>query len=67
MEKIGVFLSSKTHIAPELAEATLELGRWLGREGKTLVYGGSRAGQMERLAAAVTPLPSGAPVAGLSA
>ena len=30
MEKIGVFLSSKTHIAPELAEATLELGRWLG-------------------------------------
>lgn len=53
MEKIGVFLSSKTHIAPELAEATLELGRWLGREGKTLVYGGSRAGQMERLAAAV--------------
>ncbi len=53
MERIGVYLSSKTDIAPELAEATIELGTWLGRNRKTLVYGGSRCGQMERLATAV--------------
>lgn len=53
MTNIGVYLSSKTDVAPEIQEATETFGQWLGRTNKTLVYGGSRCGMMEVLARAV--------------
>ena len=53
MTNIGVYLSSKTDVAPEIKEATETFGQWLGRTHKTLVYGGSRCGMMEVLARAV--------------
>ncbi len=53
MTNIGVYLSSKTDVAPEIKEATTAFGKWLGQTHKTLVYGGSRCGMMEELARAV--------------
>lgn len=53
MERIGVFCSASERIDPLYFEKTRELGRWLGEQGKTLVYGGSAQGLMECLAKAV--------------
>lgn len=53
MEKIGVFCSASDLIDSLYFEKTRELGVWLGRQGKTLVYGGSDQGLMECLAQAV--------------
>lgn len=53
MTNIGVYLSSKTDVAPEIKDATEAFGQWLGQTHKTLVYGGSRCGMMEVLASAV--------------
>lgn len=53
MTNIGVYLSSKTDVAPEIKDATEAFGQWLGQTHKTLVYGGSRCGMMEVLARAV--------------
>lgn len=53
MEKIGVFCSASNQIDAIYFEKTRELGEWLGRQGKTLVYGGSDQGLMECLAQAV--------------
>lgn len=52
MQKIGVFLSAREGLAPEYIEATREVGTWIGRTGRTLVYGGSACGLMEVLAEA---------------
>lgn len=51
--KIAVYCSSKSAISPHFIEATRELGEWMGREGHTLVYGGSAMGLMEVVAKAV--------------
>lgn len=53
MERIGVFCSASDKIDDIYVEKTRELGTWLGRHGKTLIYGGSDQGLMECLAKAV--------------
>lgn len=53
MEKIGVFLSSKSDVPDAYRRAVGEVGDWIGRTGRTLVYGGARKGMMEVLAQAV--------------
>ena len=46
MNKIAVFCSGSDHIAPVYREKAEELGVWLGRHHKWLVYGGSDSGLM---------------------
>ncbi len=53
MEKIGIFCSACEQIAPQYVEYTQRLGAWMGRHGKTLVYGGADMGLMECVARAV--------------
>lgn len=53
MEKIGIFCSACEQIAPRYVECTRRLGAWMGRHGKTLVYGGADMGLMECVARAV--------------
>lgn len=48
---ICVFCSAND-VAPQYVEAAEKLGRWLGREGHTLVYGGANLGLMEAVARA---------------
>lgn len=50
MKKIGVFLSSKPNLPESFSQAAEEVGAWIGRTGRTLVYGGSNRGLMEVLA-----------------
>lgn len=50
---IGVFCSANASIDPIFFERTRELGRWMGREGHTLVFGGCNLGLMECVAEAV--------------
>lgn len=49
-QRIGVFLSSKEALPEAYHRAAQAVGAWLGRTGRTLVYGGSRSGLMEELA-----------------
>lgn len=51
--KIGVFCSANSSIDQDFFTLTDELGRWMGREGHTLVYGGCNMGLMECVAKAV--------------
>lgn len=53
MRKIGVFLSSKTDVPAVFRQAVEDVGAWIGRTGRTLVYGGARKGMMEVLAQTV--------------
>ncbi len=53
MNKIAVFCSGSDHIAPVYREKAEELGVWLGRHHKWLVYGGSDSGLMEVVGRAV--------------
>lgn len=53
MDRIGVFLSSKTNIPDSYKAATREVGQWIGQTGRTLVYGGAAKGMMEELAQSV--------------
>lgn len=48
---ICVFCSAND-MAPQYVAAAEKLGRWLGREGHTLVYGGANLGLMEAVARA---------------
>ena len=48
---ICVFCSAND-VAPQYVAAAEKLGRWLGREGHTLVYGGANLGLMEAIARA---------------
>lgn len=48
---ICVFCSAND-VAPQYVAAAEKLGRWLGREGHTLVYGGTNLGLMEAVARA---------------
>lgn len=52
MQKIGVYLSSKSDVPAVYRKAAEDVGAWLGRTGRTLVYGGARKGMMEVLAQA---------------
>lgn len=53
MDKIGVFLSSRSTLPESYHEAVRAVGALIGRTGRTLIYGGSRRGLMEVLATAV--------------
>jgi len=53
MNKIGVFCASSNNMSPLYYEAATHLGEWMGKTGKTLVYGGANCGLMEALAKAV--------------
>lgn len=50
MERIGVFLSSRSDVPAAYRQAAEDIGRWIGATGRTLVYGGARKGLMETLA-----------------
>lgn len=50
MNKIGIFCSASDDIAPVFMEKAQELGAWLGKNHKWLVYGGSNKGLMEAVA-----------------
>lgn len=51
MHRIGVFLSANDGLSESFRTAAEQLGRWIGRTGRTLVFGGSSKGLMEVLAA----------------
>lgn len=51
--KIAVFCSANDNIGAEYFRLTAELGRWMGREGHTLVYGGRDSGLMRCIGTAV--------------
>lgn len=53
MEKIGVFCSASNTIDENYFLKANELGEWLGKQNKTLVYGGANLGLMECVAQAV--------------
>lgn len=53
MNTIGVFCSASSRIDAAYIRAAEELGTWIGKQGKTLVYGGSNSGLMECIARAV--------------
>ena len=47
---ITVYLGANTGKDPDLQKAARELGAWIGNNGHTLVYGGSKCGLMGELA-----------------
>ena len=61
--KITVFLGSMFGSRPVYKAAVTKLGRWIGKEGHWLVYGGSMTGLMGTLAEAV--LSAGGKVTGV--
>ncbi len=52
MDKIAIFCSASEQIAPVFFEKARELGIWMGKNKKTLVYGGANVGLMECIARA---------------
>lgn len=60
---ITVYLGSNPGTDPALTEAVRELGTWIGSEGHSLVYGGSKCGLMGELAESV--LSAGGEVTGV--
>lgn len=50
MNKIGIFCSASDAIDSIFIEKAAELGRWMGKHHKWLVYGGSSNGLMEVVA-----------------
>lgn len=51
--KIAVFCSANHNLDPVFFAATEELGRWMGENGHTLVYGGQDRGLMKAVGDAV--------------
>lgn len=51
--RICVFCSANSRIDPDFFAMTRELGRWIGENGHTLVFGGCDMGLMECVAQAV--------------
>lgn len=49
---IAVYCSARTNIAKECFDDARHLGRWIGQNGHTLVYGGLAMGLMDAVAAA---------------
>ena len=60
---ITVYLGSNPGTDPALTEAVRELGTWIGSEGHSLIYGGSKCGLMGELAESV--LKAGGEVTGV--
>ena len=52
-EKIGVFCASSNDLAPVYYDEAGRLGEWIGKSGRTLVYGGAKCGLMEAVAQGV--------------
>lgn len=50
MEKIGIFCSSSNRMDSIFYEEGKKFGEWLGKNKKTLVYGGANCGLMEVIA-----------------
>ena len=50
---IGIFCASSNRMEPVFYEEAKRLGEWIGRQGRTLVYGGANCGLMETLARSV--------------
>ena len=50
--KVAIYCSANNNIDPEFFEKTEELGRWLGENGHTVVFGGCNMGLMECVAKA---------------
>lgn len=50
---IGIFCSANSRIDPDFFTLTRQLGEWMGRQGHTLVYGGTDLGLMDCIAHAV--------------
>ncbi|KAA6337214.1 TIGR00730 family Rossman fold protein [termite gut metagenome] len=53
IKKIGVFCSASDNIDAIYFERARQLGEWMGKESKVLVYGGTALGLMEQIAGAV--------------
>ena len=53
MEKIGIFCSASENIDKMYFDSARRIGKWLGENGKTLIYGGANLGLMECVASAV--------------
>lgn len=53
MKKIGIFCSASDSIDKVYFEKAKELGEWMGRHGKVLIYGGADLGLMDCIAKAV--------------
>ena len=53
MEKIGVFCASSDKLEQVYYDEAGRLGDWIGKSGRTLVYGGSKCGLMEAVAQGV--------------
>lgn len=53
MNKIGVFCSASDSIDKMYFEKARELGEWMGKQNKILIYGGANLGLMECIAQAV--------------
>ncbi|KAA6334297.1 TIGR00730 family Rossman fold protein [termite gut metagenome] len=53
IKKIGVFCSASDNIDAIYFEKARQLGKWMGKENKVLVYGGTALGLMEQIARAV--------------
>lgn len=54
MQYIGLFCAASQRLEPKYYQMADALGRWLGRNGRTLVYGGANSGLMESAARAVS-------------
>lgn len=53
MDKIAIFCSASSAIDPVYFEKAGKLGKWMGQNKKTLVYGGANMGLMECIARSV--------------
>ena len=51
--KIGIFCSANTSIDPDFFSMTEEFGRWIARNGHSIVFGGCNLGLMECVARTV--------------
>lgn len=52
MDKIGIFCSASEDIDKMYFNAARQIGQWMGKTGKVLVYGGANLGLMECVAQA---------------
>lgn len=53
MKKIGIFCSASDSIDKVYFDKAKELGEWIGKQGKVLIYGGANLGLMDCVAKAV--------------
>lgn len=53
MEKIGIFCSASGNIDKMYFDEANRIGQWMGKNNKTLIYGGANLGLMECVAQAV--------------